>query len=177
MCSRVFPTLVFTAGMFPALSGLGGFRSLISLGVLIVSVRIVVRHGNSSEVMSGSATTELQSLCHDPSELNQYVGAQRPANFDNICSACGIYFRRVAQLSTRRSSEWTTRCVGDKLLLAQYRQLLRITEAFIERLQLRELALLRRARDHVIANELQLVAQIGQQRLQRRGVAGLVREQ
>jgi hypothetical protein len=37
--------LVFAALVFPALARLSGFGSLISLRVLIVSVRIVVRHG------------------------------------------------------------------------------------------------------------------------------------
>ena len=105
---------------------------------------------NSSEVKAGNAIVKVQSLCHDSSEPNQYVGAYHLKRFDNIFSASGIYFSR-------------TRYARRGLLLAQYGQLLRIAQAGIERLQLRELALLRRAREHVIANDLQLVAQIRQQ--------------
>jgi hypothetical protein len=56
-------------------------------------------------------------------------------------------------------------------------RLLRVAQILVQRLQLRELALLRRAGEHVIANELELVAQVRQQRLHRRDLARLLREQ
>jgi hypothetical protein len=46
------------------------------------------------EAGNGNPIDELQSLCHDSSVLNQYVGAGELARFDNICSAAGIYFSR-----------------------------------------------------------------------------------
>jgi hypothetical protein len=49
MSTGVFAALVFTALVLTALARLRGFGGLIALGVLIVAVRIVVRHGNSSE--------------------------------------------------------------------------------------------------------------------------------
>jgi hypothetical protein len=41
----MFAALVFAALVFAGVARLSGFGSLISLRVLIVSVRIVVRHG------------------------------------------------------------------------------------------------------------------------------------
>jgi hypothetical protein len=52
---------------------------------------------NSSEVEAGNAIDELQSVCHDSSELNQYVGAHHLKRFDNIFSVPGIYFSRIGE--------------------------------------------------------------------------------
>jgi hypothetical protein len=45
----MFAAFVFAPLVLTGLARLSGLGGLIALGVLIVSVRIVVRHGNSSE--------------------------------------------------------------------------------------------------------------------------------
>ena len=160
MGPRVFAALVFTAVMLCALPGLGGFGRLIALGVLIVSVRIVVRHGNSSEVVSGNAIQEVQSLCHGLSESISMLARRWPRAL-TIFAAQPAYISAAANCRRRGvfRKDYTRR--RRKLLLAQYWQLLRIAQAGVERLQLHELALLRRARHHVISNDLKLYRRYG----------------
>lgn len=69
---------------------------------------------------------------------------------DNICSAS-------AQIAASGVRAALGSGVDAELLLAQHRQLLRVAQILVQRLQLRELALLRRAREHVVANHLELV--------------------
>ena len=129
MCSPMLAALVLTTLVFPTLPWLSGFGSLISLRVLIVSVRIVVGHGNSSEVETGNALLWMNcNRCATAGVSSISMLARGKWRALTIFAAHPAYISAASMRFFRK--DYKTGGCG--LLLAQYGQLLRVTQACIE---------------------------------------------